>query len=381
MKIDLSKIKTAFSSLGERTRALTSRFGRAGSSGTFGGMRSKLTTLTDRFARRPALAGAAAGTGRTSSGLQSLAAAAERAGTALQGRDFGTWGVLATIVLSTYFISDLTALLVEQVIPEPPSIRTAPARSGRSARAKNLGAYNPIMSRNLFNSEGLIPGEGVTTGATPVVDANGPAVKTSLPLILVGTVIMQNESRSLATLENKTETKVYPVQIGDEIPDLLRVTRIEARKVTFFNLKAGRNEFVDIPEDMPQRPRAGRAAPARAASRGGGIQGSGTQFNVPRTKIDETMRDLNKVLTQARAVPHFENGMPAGYKLFQIVPGSIYDELGLKNGDVITGLNGEAVTDPGKAFEMLNELKSAKNVELTIKRNGSEQTFSYDIGP
>ena len=76
---------------------------------------------------------------------------------------------------------------------------------------------------------------------------------------------------------------------------------------------------------------------------------------------------------------HFENGMPAGYKLFQIVPGSIYDKLGLQNGDTLCGLNGQSINDPGKAFELLGELKTASHLELCVKRDGRQNNNSYDI--
>jgi general secretion pathway protein C len=91
------------------------------------------------------------------------------------------------------------------------------------------------------------------------------------------------------------------------------------------------------------------------------------------------LADLNNVLTQARCVPNFENGLPSGYKCFQIVPGSIYDKLGLQNGDTIVGINGQNINDPGKAFEQLSTLKEAKHISLSIKRDGRPVQLEYDI--
>ena len=85
------------------------------------------------------------------------------------------------------------------------------------------------------------------------------------------------------------------------------------------------------------------------------------------------------MLTQARAIPHFENGQPAGYKLIQIVPGSVYEKLGLKNGDVLSGVNGEPITDPARAFELLSQLKTASQLELTVKRDGQMSNRSYNF--
>jgi general secretion pathway protein C len=80
-------------------------------------------------------------------------------------------------------------------------------------------------------------------------------------------------------------------------------------------------------------------------------------------------------------MPNSENGLPAGYKLTQIIPGSLYDKLGLQDGDIITGLNGQTINDPGKAFEMLNELKTSNHLELQIKKDGKPMNYVYDIHP
>jgi type II secretory pathway component PulC len=37
------------------------------------------------------------------------------------------------------------------------------------------------------------------------------------------------------------------------------------------------------------------------------------------------------------------------------------------------------MNDPGKAFELLNQLKTASRMELTVKRNGKVQNFTYEI--
>ena len=45
---------------------------------------------------------------------------------------------------------------------------------------------------------------------------------------------------------------------------------------------------------------------------------------------------MSKILTDARMVPNFENGKPAGYRLQEIQKGSVYEKLGFKNDDVIS---------------------------------------------
>lgn len=281
-----------------------------------------------------------------------------------------------TVVICTFFFSDLAALMLAKYIPEPPPAR--PMRGAAFKRPKTLEDFQPIMARNLFNSRGVIPGEEApVTGGAP--DLGGPPVRTTLPFNLIGTLILRDELRSIATIEDKSASMVYPVRIDDEIPAKAKIIKIEPHKVTFLNTASGRREFVDLPEDLAvSNPRITLGGPRGAG--GPGIEAvSGTQFNISRSEVDRALADLNNILTQARAVPNFENGLPSGYKLFQIVPGSIYDKLGLKNGDVIAGLDGQPINDPGKAFEMLSRLKETPHLEIQVKRDGRPVTFAYDI--
>lgn len=291
-----------------------------------------------------------------------------------QGTAF--YGKLLTIILCAFFFADLTAMLVGKYIPEAPLIRPTRMSAGPK-RGKTIEDYSVIFSRNLFNSRGVIPGEEAPTGG---MDLGGPPVKTTLPLNLIGTLILRDELRSIATIEDKSASQVYPVRVEDEIPSKARIIKIEPSRVIFVNTASGRREFVELPEQNLGNPRVSIGTPRLSGGGGAGVeQTSPTTFSVSRSEVDKALADINNILTQARAVPNFENGMPAGYKLFQIVPGSIYDKLGLRNGDVIVGFDGQAVNDPGKAFEAMSSLRERPRLELQVKRDGKLQTNTYDI--
>lgn len=307
-------------------------------------------------------------------GKMELLNMAEWASQKIQNRGYSFYGKLGTVILSTYFLSDVTATISGRYIPEPPIARTQ-SNSGLT-RVKTLAEYNIIFTRNLFNHDGLIPGEDNGNGA---FDPGGAPVKTTLPLNLIGTMILQDDAYSLATIEDKSASMIYPVRVDEEIPKKAKIIKIEARKVIFLNIAANRREFVELPED----PTGATPQVTLAAAKGGPtIEKVGAnQFSIPKAELDKTLADFNNVLTQARAVPYFENGAPAGYRFFQITPGSVYDKLGLKNGDVVAGINGEPLTDPSKAFGFLNSLKEgASHIELQLKTSdGKTQTNSYDF--
>jgi len=51
----------------------------------------------------------------------------------------------------------------------------------------------------------------------------------------------------------------------------------------------------------------------------------------------------------------------------------------LRNGDVITGVNGNAIESVEDAVKLVEQLSSGSNVQLQIKRRGRDQTLDYSI--
>ncbi len=290
-----------------------------------------------------------------------------------QRRGWRPYVKILTLVLCSYFLADLSALLVEKFIPEPPPARPVRFREDRQ-KARMIESYSPIFARNLFNSQGIIPGD--TAGNGPV-DASSPPIRTTLPFNLIGTLILRDEIKSIATIEDKSQSLVIPVRVEDEIPSKIRILKIEARKVIFLNLSSNRREFIDLPEDAnATNPRITLSSPTK----GPGVEKlAPTQYAITRGEVDKALGNLNEILTQARCLPNFKQGMPAGYRCFQIVPGSIYDKLGMHNDDVIIKINGQDLSDPGQAFQQLSSLKESNHFEMQVERNGRPLSFVYDI--
>lgn len=49
-----------------------------------------------------------------------------------------------------------------------------------------------------------------------------------------------------------------------------------------------------------------------------------------------TTEDMNKALSEAKAVPYFENGQPAGYQKVEAQPGVEYQNLSVQNGEAVS---------------------------------------------
>ena len=312
---------------------------------------------------------ASSGSARGGLSVNSLSTISDQLGKIAQGNNIYRAAFLLCFISSAWFIADIFALLFEKYIPSP--VVSPLAMRSNSTAMVNPQTYDDIINRNLFSSK-----PPKKTGNE--IDMEAEPVPTSLQLQLIGTVIFKDPSRSLAAIQDKTDSKVYPVRMNDEIQGKLQVLSVDAHMVIFINLQSRRKEYIDIPQD-PALKISMSAKTAKAATNGNISQVEENKFVVKRAEIDSQMSNFNALITQARAVPEMQGGEMVGFRLMQIQPGSFYEKIGLKLGDIITSVNGQKVTDVNKAFDMLKELKHMNSLDLGTLRNGKEVNLNYDI--
>jgi Do/DeqQ family serine protease len=69
-----------------------------------------------------------------------------------------------------------------------------------------------------------------------------------------------------------------------------------------------------------------------------------------------------------------------GVVVYQVQSGSGADRAGLKAGDVITGLNGQPVTDPNSFRNAIASSQPGTEITLTVKRDGSDRQVHATLG-
>jgi hypothetical protein len=77
-------------------------------------------------------------------------------------------------------------------------------------------------------------------------------------------------------------------------------------------------------------------------------------------------------------VPALDGGRLVGLRLFGISAGSVPDRLGLRNGDMISRVNGVELDNWENATALMN-LKNSSRVRIVLVRQGVERTMSYEI--
>ena len=83
------------------------------------------------------------------------------------------------------------------------------------------------------------------------------------------------------------------------------------------------------------------------------------------------------MLSQAQIRPFFSDGTPDGFMVNQIRQGSIFQKMGLQDGDIIQNLDDRKVQTGDDMVTLFNTLKSAPNMNLTVKRSGRQEKINY----
>lgn len=100
---------------------------------------------------------------------------------------------------------------------------------------------------------------------------------------------------------------------------------------------------------------------------------------VKRSVIDALAADPSSLVKQARVIPAQKDGETTGFKLFAIRPSSLARQLGFKNGDLISSINGKPLRSMEDAMGLFGGLRKLKRLDLGGERKGEPLTVTITI--
>lgn len=199
-------------------------------------------------------------------------------------------------------------------------------------------------------------------------------------LAVQGVIASEDAKASVAVMRMGSETKV--VRPGDRLGASASVLAIEPGGVVVEAL--GKKIRLPIGSGLDGSEAsvvqsAGSSTPV-PAKRYEGIELRGNHVQISESLRNHILKnELQAVLMQAAAVPYYVNGRLGGFRLWEIQPESIFERLGLKDGDLVTAINGIELTDVGMAIRVLNSLRGENSAELSYNRDGLDASLKISI--
>jgi type II secretion system protein C len=266
--------------------------------------------------------------------------------------------------------------------------KTAP-RGSAFTGPRPRGVYNLIVERDVFN-------------LTPAPVDTAPVEKENLDVTLIGTSHLTGGGPAFVIIQDQSGVQQL-YRVGEMIPGAGKLLQVgQNRAIIEHN---GHHVALDIPRDslgqadsaddgQPVTPptrfrphpfrrpfiRNPMVRPRPPNAKAGGIRKlAPNQYAIDRSTVDSNVQNMTQLFTQIRAVPNLKNGASTGFRLSEIQPGSIFQQMGLRDGDVLTTVSGQPIRDPARALQMLSTLQTRSNITLNVMRNGAPLQLSYTI--
>jgi general secretion pathway protein C len=289
---------------------------------------------------------------------------------------------LAAAMVNAYISAQLAA-------PLKPTQTQASRISGPLAQQAPLTQYEVINKRNIFNATPPSDTPEPSRAAeSPPPPPEVPA--TPLPLKLVGIMAGKKaQAPRFAIIESmgsqpgqavyQVGDSVQQVFIVDILPGCVVLDRGGEQQKLCFEKDAG---TAPAPGAAPRAAAAPVPAPAPRPGDAGGADivrvDTGT-WQVRREKLLENFANVGSLSSQATVTPYFVQGQQLGFRLSQIRAGGVLQQIGLQEGDVLQKVNGLDIHTPQEALQAYQQLQTESTVRISILRNNSPTTLTYEI--
>ena len=286
--------------------------------------------------------------------------------------------LLVTAVSLGYSASRYLSIRYYAPPPPPP-----PGKEAASfARAPDLA---PERWTNIFSPSG-----GMAIPSKLAGKDAGPASAPTTAYVLLGTISSDLPTSRRAILWAEGMKQPLIAREHAEIEPGIRVTGIE-RDYVWITRGAAKEKLELLPVGSrtraPTRPApppvasatAPRAGPSSAEESINVNRIGENAFSLDEATVTQLTTNINQFMTQVRIIPYFEGNKSAGYRVAAIRPGSAFDQLGFRGGDIIQRINNLELSSPEKLYTIFQNLKDEKSVTVDILRQGQKNSLKYEI--
>ena len=257
------------------------------------------------------------------------------------------------------------------LLAEPESEFAAVAPAANSGAAKNSGdtkksqqqTFRTLTSAHLF---GVAQSQSVQVSAEKAPD-------TKLNLVLRGILTAGEAQMASAIIAQGASGQEETYGINDKMPGGITLREIHAEHViierqgqleTLRMEKDQGDDLISAPVARPQSSTSTMSAVASQAIK-----------NIRR----ELISNPTSFSKYALPVVVRENGVQVGYRLQPQQNSELLKQAGLEPSDVITSVNGVSLSDMNNSISALKELSSASQVNIIVKRNGTEIPLNIQL--
>jgi len=193
------------------------------------------------------------------------------------------------------------------------------------------------------------------------------AIRSQLPLALIGTVTDENPAESTAILQYLSDNSLRTLKAGNNVLDGIELVLITRDRV-FLQQK---NQLVFLPlSGIDARPYTSSQQNSMIPADADAV------LSLPRTDVSKALKEVDS-LESTLALGSLDLEGKRLLKLTNVETGGLFDLMGLQAKDVLMQVDGKWVHDHHNP--LWEALRTQDRVTLTIMRKGFPKTFHYVI--
>lgn len=295
--------------------------------------------------------------------------------------------VLADVVLAGFAV--LVAVMVGLAVVGDPSTQANVQRSAQDPLAEEVvfatvaerSAYDSIVANGLFG-----PGANVSREAAPAPALAPPPppveTETKLPLRLLGTVgsgdVNALRSAAIEVSEGAAAAKTY--YIGDEVLDQVSLKEVYAKEVLLDNKRTNRIEHLRMREGSDRFEVAANRRPRRPSTPTR-KKGASQSITISRNEIiRDLVQNFDEIANQIEVeVYRDSSGKVKGLTASNLSSVPLAEKLGVKDGDILTSINNEAIDSVEKIYEVIEKHRNATTFRISVIRDGKPKNIYYRL--
>jgi len=275
----------------------------------------------------------------------------------------------ATVAVCAIFAAKTAASLIEadMLVPSAYAAAPEPARVVKKpapAKAKLDG--NILAERNIFCSE-----------CVPEKPSSNSGIYRGEPAMLIATTVADSGRR--ATLRVLSTEVQGSWGLDEKVPGVGKLTRIGGASIDVID-ENGNSKTISLLDQTPTVTTSGAATPEGPGAHTpkkvenpfeGRIKKlTDGSYEVERSVVRELVSAAAGGTAGASASPIVEKGEVKGIRLRGVRPTSAAGQIGLRSGDTLSAIDGEAIKNQDQLLDLYGKLDKLNGLELQGTRAG-----------
>jgi len=290
------------------------------------------------------------------------------------GKGFFIFFHFALLTLFSFIVADLIGFFIGEKLVVHSKLKNSSLVSPTQIRKPFQHYSHVILEGNIFSRE--LRGKK-NLEVSPVSEILPEIELTPLKISLIGTVVGDFPGKTFAVIQDEKTKKQELYRINDIVVEGAKLVQVNRQRVTL--LRGGREEFLLLFEEETHPGSPEMESPKISGEAPGIRSVSPDNWVLDKREVSQAFENLPQLLTKARIIPNFTKGKANGFRIISIVPNSIYERIGLKNGDILQRINGIDIKDPQSFLKIFQQLKDESSISLDLVRNNQKTSFEYEI--